>query len=74
MLPVPRSIFSENVNLISLVVSKFVESSAGLELLKVGASLSAAELAEVKFNVVLSEIPAKELLEPSSNADESIST
>ena len=50
--------------------SKFVESSEGLELLKVGASVSA----EMKLNEVLSDIPAKELLELSSNAEESICT
>ena len=48
----------------------FVESSEGLVLLNVGASTSA----EVKLNEVLSDIPAKELLEESSNAEESICT
>ena len=66
----PRSTFSEKVNLISLEISTFVESSDGLVLLKVGASTSA----EVKLNEDLSDIPAKELLEPSSKAVESIST
>ena len=66
----PRSTLSEKVNLISLATSTFVESSEGLELLKVGATTSA----EVKLNEVLSDIPAKELLELSSKAEESICT
>ena len=46
------------------------ESSPGEDELKVGATISWV----VKFRLFLSDIPAKELLEPSSNAVESIST
>ena len=63
-----------------LETSTFVESSDGLEPLKVGLVESELllvldKLSEVsKFRFVLSVIPANELLEESSNAVESICT
>ena len=62
----PRSTFSEKVNLISLETSIFVESSAGLVLLKVGATISLV----VKLRLFLSDIPANELLEEASLLEE----
>ena len=66
--PDSTSTASEKLRTISLVAAISVESSAGLELLRVGAVSSAV----VKLRVVLSVIPAKELLEESSKAVSSI--
>ena len=68
--PVSISTGSEKVNSISLLTAIFAASSAGAELLRVGGSISA----EVKFREVLSDIPAKELPDSSSKAEESICT
>ena len=68
--PVSTSTASEKLRTISLLVTISIESSAGIELFRVGSVSSAV----VKIKVVLSVIPAKELLEESSNAVSSIWT
>ena len=66
--PVSTSTASEKLRTISLVVAISFESSAGLELLRVGAVSSAV----VKLSVVFSLIPAKEFPAASSKTSASI--